>query len=86
MTINKDELVKIRHFAAEKFGAHFRWGPIVSHTWNGKKENLKFRLSAKEIEQIQENINNDTEIEFSKLDPWERENKNIKVKSRYYKY
>ena len=72
MTINKDEIVKIRHFAAERFGAHFRWGPTVTPGWYGRKENLKFRLKPDEISQIMNELQGDTEIEFGKLDALER--------------
>jgi MoaA/NifB/PqqE/SkfB family radical SAM enzyme len=78
MTINKDDLVKIRHLAVEKFGAHFRWGPEVTPAWDGGKENLKFRLAPEEIQRVMEVIQEDTEVEFEKLGALEKENRKPK--------
>lgn len=75
MTINKDDMVKIRHFTVERFGAHFRWGPAVTPAWDGGKDNLKFRLSAQEVNQLLKEIHEDTEVEFEKLDPLEKKNR-----------
>lgn len=72
MSINKDDIVKIRHFAVERFGAYFRWGPIVTPRWDGRKDNLKFRLLPEEINQLMKEVQNDTEIEFEKLDALEK--------------
>jgi radical SAM protein with 4Fe4S-binding SPASM domain len=58
MTINKDEMVRL--------------SPIVTPRRDGKKDNLRFRLSAQEIIHIEKNMQNDTEIELEKLDALER--------------
>lgn len=72
MSINRDDLVTIRHLAIEKFGAHFRYAPIVNPRWDGKKDNLKFRLSPEEIDQFQMVLQKDREIESKKSDPLAR--------------
>lgn len=82
MTINKDEFVKIRHLAVERFGTHFRWTPAITPAWDGKKENLRFRLTPDEINYLQKEIDNDTEIEFEKLDPLEKKNRRPKKKRK----
>ena len=74
MTINKDDMVNIRHMAVERFGAHIRWGPAVTPRWDGGKDVLQFRLSAEEIYQILEHIDKDVEIEYEKMSPiWKKE-------------
>ena len=75
MTINKNDLVELRHLAVERFGAHFRWGPTVTPGWHGRKENLKFRLRPDEISPIMKGLQDDTEIEFGKLDTLEKRNR-----------
>jgi radical SAM protein with 4Fe4S-binding SPASM domain len=82
MTINKDEMVKISHLAVERFGAHFRWGMLLTPAWDGTKQGLKFRLSASEINQLEEELGRDTEIEFEKLDPLEKKKRRPKRKKR----
>ncbi len=82
MTINKDDIVKLRHLAVERFGAHFRWGPTVSPRWDRRRDNLRFRLSAEEINQLMKKIDEDTEIEFEKLDTLEKEKRKPKKKRR----
>lgn len=89
MTINKDDMVNIRHLAVERFGAHFRWVPGVTPAWNGGKENLEFRLKPHEILKVKKDIQKDTEIEFEKLDTLNKENrrpKKSKRKRRQIKY
>lgn len=78
MTINKDDMVNIRHLAVEKFGCHFRWGPEVTPAWDGGKENLKFRLAPEEIQRVMEVIQEDAEVEFEKLGALEKENRKPK--------
>ncbi|MBL7069705.1 MAG: radical SAM protein [Candidatus Omnitrophica bacterium] len=82
MTINRYDMLKMRHFAVEKFGAHFRWGPVVTPSWDGRKENLKFRLSVQEASQLRKEIQKDTEIEFEKLDALKKKNRRPKNKKR----
>jgi len=77
MTINKDDMIKIRHLAVERFGAHFRWGPTVTPAWDRSKEALKFRLSAQEINQLMKEIDQDTQIEFEKLDTLEKTSRRV---------
>lgn len=67
MTINKDDIVEMRHLAVAELGAHFRCAMEVTPAWDGQKNNLRFRLSAEEINQVQKQIEQDTEIEVEKL-------------------
>ncbi|OGX15741.1 MAG: hypothetical protein A2166_03180 [Omnitrophica WOR_2 bacterium RBG_13_41_10] len=82
MTINKDDILKIRHLGVEKFGAHFRYGPEVTPAWDGRKGNLKFRLSAKQNNQVKKAIQEDTEIEFEKLGTLEKKKRRSKKRER----
>lgn len=86
MTINKDNLINIRHLAVERFGAHFRWGPEVTRAWDGGKENLKFRLMSQELLEIEKALQKDAEIEFEKLDSIEKKGRMPeRRKGRHYK-
>ncbi len=86
MTINKDDMINIRHLAVEKFGAYFRWGPTVTPAWDGGKESLKFRLTPAEVDEITNNIQKDSEMEFDKLDALEKRNRIPKIrKSKPFK-
>lgn len=82
MTINKHEILAIRHLAVERFGAHFRWGTTLTPACDGSKENLKFRLSAQEINKVKKQLQRDSEIEFEKLDTLERESRKLKKRKR----
>jgi MoaA/NifB/PqqE/SkfB family radical SAM enzyme len=82
MTINEDDLVKIRHMAVEKFGAHFRWGPEVTPAWDGGTENLRFRLAPEEIQRVGEAIQADSEVEFEKVGASEKEKRKPKKGKR----
>jgi AdoMet-dependent heme synthase len=75
MTINKDDLVKIRHLAVEKFGAHFRLSLEVTPAWDGGTANLRFRLAPEEMQRVIEIIQEDTEVEFNKLGALEKEHR-----------
>lgn len=83
MTINKDDMLKMRHFAVEKFGAHFRWAPAITPALDGKKDNLKFRISVQKVYQLQKEIDQDTEMEFEKLDTLEKKNRRGPEKSKW---
>jgi MoaA/NifB/PqqE/SkfB family radical SAM enzyme len=78
MTINKDDLVQIRHLAVKKFGAHFRLSPEVTPAWDRGAANLRFRLAPEEIQRIVEVIQEDSEVEFEKLGASEKENRKPK--------
>jgi radical SAM protein with 4Fe4S-binding SPASM domain len=75
MTINKNDLVKIRHLAVEEFGAHFRLSHEVTPAWGGGKEPVRFCLAPEEMRRIMEAIQEDTETEFEKLDALDKENR-----------
>ena len=67
MTINKDDLIKMRHLAIEKFGAHFRWGPEVTPAWGGRMEHVRFRLTPEEIQRVMQDIQGATQAECGKI-------------------
>lgn len=75
MTINKSELVKMRHFAVEKFGAHFRLGYEVSPDWDGRKDALEFALTPEEIRHTIEATQEDTERQVETSDDSKKKNR-----------
>jgi radical SAM protein with 4Fe4S-binding SPASM domain len=84
MTINKDDLIKMRHLAVEKFGAHFRWGQEVTPAWGGGMEHLRFRLTPEEIQRVMQDMQGDTEAECGEtagLNEENRESKRGRVKT-----
>jgi radical SAM protein with 4Fe4S-binding SPASM domain len=82
MTINKDDLVKIRHLAVERYGAHFRLSREVTPAWDGGKENLIFALGPEETFRMMEIIKEDTEAEFEKLEALEKKERSAKTPKR----
>ncbi|MBU2540515.1 MAG: radical SAM protein [Candidatus Omnitrophica bacterium] len=82
MTINKDEILALRHLAVEKFGAHFRWSSIITPDLEANKENLRFRLTAEDVNCLEKQIRDDSVIEFEKLDTLEKINRKSAKRQR----
>ncbi|MBN1871212.1 MAG: radical SAM protein [Candidatus Omnitrophica bacterium] len=81
MTINKDDMVKIRRLAVEKYGARFRWVPWLTPRWDGTKDNLEFRLEPKAVVEIKKAISDDAEAEYEKVSPLQKRGAPTKRKS-----